>query len=178
MTADMLRWSTNLTAEALGLAATAALGRPGADLAASGRAMADWATGVAGGAQGGRGFVFQNHSGLSADSRATPRLMAGFLRAAWGSGLEALTPERRLDDAPAGARLRAKTGTMDFARGLAGWIETPSGRVLAFAYFANDLDRRDATRGMGRRPPGATPWRNRAVELERRLIESWIARFG
>lgn len=178
MTADMLRYSTNLTAEALGLAATAALGRPGADLATSGRAMGDWAAGVAGGEPGDGGFAFLNHSGLSADSRVTPRRMAAFLRAAWGGGLETLTPERRVEAAAPGARIRAKTGTMDFVRGLAGWIETPSGRVLAFAYLANDLDRRDATRGMGRRPPGAIAWRDRAIGLERALIASWIARFG
>ncbi|TVQ54406.1 MAG: D-alanyl-D-alanine carboxypeptidase/D-alanyl-D-alanine-endopeptidase [Rhodobacteraceae bacterium] len=178
MTADMLRFSTNLTAESLGLAATAALGQPGADLAASGRAMADWADGVAGGRPGDGGFVFLNHSGLSGETRATPRRMAEFLRAATHAGLAALTPERRIDGAPPGARLRAKTGTMDFVRGLAGWIETPSGRTLVFAWFANDLERRDATRGMGRRPPGAIPWRDRAVELERKLIASWIARFG
>jgi len=72
--------------------------------------------------------------------------------------------------------VRAKTGTLDFARGLAGYAVTPSGRRLAFAYFANDLDRRAAAPGPGR-PAGARGWRNRAVRLERALLRGWLNRF-
>ena len=74
--------------------------------------------------------------------------------------------------------MAAKTGTLDFARGLAGYARAASGRRLVFAYFANDLERRAETRGMGRRPPGARGWRNRAQALERALLRSWTRRFG
>jgi D-alanyl-D-alanine carboxypeptidase/D-alanyl-D-alanine-endopeptidase (penicillin-binding protein 4) len=70
-----------------------------------------------------------------------------------------------------------KTGTLDFVRGLAGYAATPSGRRLVYAWFANDLARREATRGMGRRPPGALSWRNRAQALERALLRGWVTRF-
>jgi D-alanyl-D-alanine carboxypeptidase/D-alanyl-D-alanine-endopeptidase (penicillin-binding protein 4) len=68
----------------------------------------------------------------------------------------------------------AKTGTIDFARGLAGYIVLPTGRRLAFAWFANDLDRRVA----GRSQQAARAWRNRATALERELLRSWASRWG
>lgn len=186
MAADMLRYSTNLTAEALGRAASAARGAPTGDLAASAAAMNRWIADFAG-FPAGDGFALRNHSGLSADSRVTPRRMAQVLVAAAAvasgsgdSGLFDLLRDHPIDDAdaraPKGASVRAKTGTLDFARGLAGYAVTPSGRKLAFAYFANDLDRRAAAPGSGR-PAGARGWRNRAVRLERALLRGWLTRF-
>lgn len=179
---DMLRFSTNLTAEAIGLAATEArTGRP-ADLSGSARAMAEWAAALAGFPPGDPGFALANHSGLSAESRASPLRMAAFLRAAAATPLPGLLDDHpigdRADPGPEGAFVAAKTGTLDFSRGLAGYAEAASGRRLVFAYFAGDLPRRAATRGMGRRPPGAVEWRNRAVALERALLRSWLTRFG
>ncbi|MFN3867059.1 MAG: hypothetical protein ACK4MD_10165, partial [Demequina sp.] len=60
-------------AEALGLAASRAIGAAPADLAASGAAMAAWFSGYAGIPPGDPGFRFANHSGLSAESRVSPR---------------------------------------------------------------------------------------------------------
>jgi D-alanyl-D-alanine carboxypeptidase/D-alanyl-D-alanine-endopeptidase (penicillin-binding protein 4) len=127
----------------------------------------------------------RNHSGLSPDSRVTPRRMAQLVRAAALSAdgaLAKLLPEHPVDDAkdraPKGSKVLAKTGTLDFVRGLSGLAVTASGRTIAFAYFANDLEKRDATRGMGAAPPGARPWRNRAIVLERRLLRSWLTRFA
>jgi D-alanyl-D-alanine carboxypeptidase/D-alanyl-D-alanine-endopeptidase (penicillin-binding protein 4) len=182
--ADMLEHSTNLTAEALGLAASAARGLPAADLAGSGRMMAAWSAGFAGADPA--SFAFANHSGLSPDSRATPlgmaRLLAAAARApAPGVDLAALLEERPLNEedapAPEGATVRAKTGTLDFVRGLAGYAATASGRRIAFAIFAGDLERRAATRGGEGRPEGARAWRNRATRLERDLLRLWLARF-
>jgi D-alanyl-D-alanine carboxypeptidase/D-alanyl-D-alanine-endopeptidase (penicillin-binding protein 4) len=180
---DMLRWSTNLTAEALGLAAARAIGAAPDGLAASGDAMAAWFAGYAGIPRGDPGFRFANHSGLSADSRVSPRRMAqalaaGLRRPPPGIGLPDLLRPHPVDEAerraPPGTSVRAKTGTLDFARGLAGYLTTPSGRTLVFAYFANDLSRR---RPGEDRPDGAIPWRNRAVALERALLRHWAARF-
>ncbi|PJA59382.1 MAG: D-alanyl-D-alanine carboxypeptidase/D-alanyl-D-alanine-endopeptidase [Rhodobacterales bacterium CG_4_9_14_3_um_filter_71_31] len=186
MTADMLRYSTNLTAEALGRAASAARGAAVGDLAASAAAMNRWIADFAGFAAE-DGFSLRNHSGLSADARVTPRRMAQVLAAAARGGDAALfhlLRDHAIDDAdaraPKGATVRAKTGTLDFARGLAGYAVTPSGRRLAFAYFANDLDRRAATlaaSGRAGRPAGARAWRNKAVRLERALLRGWLTRF-
>lgn len=180
---DMLRYSTNLTAEALGLAAARAVGAAPDSLASSGAAMAAWYAGYAGIPRGDPGFRFANHSGLSADSRVSPRRMAQVFAAALknpppGLGLPDLLRPHPIDEdrarAPEGTSVRAKTGTLDFARGLGGYLTTASGRRLVFAYFANDLSRR---RPGEDRPEGAIPWRNRAVALERALLRSWAARF-
>jgi D-alanyl-D-alanine carboxypeptidase/D-alanyl-D-alanine-endopeptidase (penicillin-binding protein 4) len=64
---------------------------------------------------------------------------------------------------------------MNFVRGLAGYITTASGRRLAFAWFANDLARRDATGAD--RSRGARHWRNAAVYHERRLLGRWATLF-
>jgi D-alanyl-D-alanine carboxypeptidase/D-alanyl-D-alanine-endopeptidase (penicillin-binding protein 4) len=65
--------------------------------------------------------------------------------------------------------IAAKTGTMDYVRGLAGYIVTPSGRRLAFAIFSNDLDRRQP--GVQRINKG---WMAQAREFERGLIRNWV----
>jgi D-alanyl-D-alanine carboxypeptidase/D-alanyl-D-alanine-endopeptidase (penicillin-binding protein 4) len=175
--ADMLDYSTNLTAEAVGMAATLARGAQARTLADSAAEMARWA-----GLEGDPGFALSNHSGLSAASAVSPRLMAELLRRSAGGALPGLLEERRIDDrgaaAPEGTVVVGKTGTLDFARGLAGYATAPSGRKLVYAWFANDLARREATRGMGRRPPGARGWRNRATALERALLREWVGRFG
>jgi D-alanyl-D-alanine carboxypeptidase/D-alanyl-D-alanine-endopeptidase (penicillin-binding protein 4) len=63
----------------------------------------------------------------------------------------------------------AKTGTMDYVRGLAGYIATPSGRRLVFAIFSNDLDRRvEGVQRINRR------WMARARAFERALIRNWV----
>lgn len=119
-----------------------------------------------------------NHSGLSDDSRLSPRRMAALLSAERDGPLPDLLPEHALaEDAAAGASARAKTGTMDFVRGLAGYLDAPSGRRLAFAYFANDLEARAATPEIDGRRAGARAWRNRAVALERALLAEWSRRF-
>ncbi len=170
--ADMLRHSTNLTAEALGLAASRAGGAGAGSLAASAAAMSDWAA-----ARAGRdGFALRDHSGLSARSRMSPEATVALLRAPGATAaLSGLARPYRLDGMAETAVI-AKTGTLDFARGLAGWLRAPSGRALVFAIFANDLERRAATRGGP--APGKRAWRAAAMRLERALLASWAARFG
>jgi D-alanyl-D-alanine carboxypeptidase/D-alanyl-D-alanine-endopeptidase (penicillin-binding protein 4) len=187
MLRSMLRYSTNLTAEMVGLAASRAGGIQPASLTESAGAMNAWAAGVAGFAPGDPGFQLTNHSGLAADSRVSPRRMVEFLAAiarrkpATGAvaarlpgGITDLLRDYsvavktvKLDYA--NLDIAAKTGTMDYVRGLAGYIVTPSGRRLAFAIFSNDL---------GRRRPGVERidkrWMAQAREFERTLIRNWV----
>lgn len=172
----MLRYSNNLTAEALGLAAT---GMPASDLSAAAQAMNGWAAARSGAV----GFALENFSGLTARSAMSPRATAALLRAAAQAPALAdpagLLRPHAIDEAgapaPSQAEVRAKTGTLDFVRALAGLARTPSGRLLAFAYAANDLPRRAATRGGP--PRGARAWRNRAARLERALLRRWLTAF-
>jgi D-alanyl-D-alanine carboxypeptidase/D-alanyl-D-alanine-endopeptidase (penicillin-binding protein 4) len=187
MLKSMLRYSTNLTAEMVGLAASRAGGATPNSLATSAEAMNAWAAGVAGFAPGDPGFRLTNHSGLSANSRVSPRRMVEFMAA---MATRQPTKNARHPRLPGGITdllkdynvaaksipmdyrhldIVAKTGTMDYVRGLAGYIATPSGRRLVFAIFSNDLDRRQpGVQRINRR------WMARARVFERSLIRNWV----
>lgn len=183
---SMLKHSTNLTAEAVGLAASAAAGMPpGADLALSGAAMTDWMRGFAGIAGPMR---FANHSGLSAETEITPRQMVTLLAAAERNApgrlralmkpvaVEAAKGERPFAGAVDAA---AKTGTLNFVRSLSGYLTGPNGRPLAFAIFAGDLAARSRDLQVDdERPEGSRAWLGRARAQERRLLADWARRFG
>lgn len=189
---DMLYHSTNLTAELCGIAAAAgaaAAPKPtateGMDLATSAARLNGWAATKAGFAPGDPGFQLANHSGLSLRSRLSPARLVALLRAAALRPAPAAVHDPRLPDGVAqllrthniaardipfdyaNTAVAAKTGTMTFVRGLAGYVTTPKGRRLAFAIFANDLARRAASsRSRG--------WAGRARALERQLIREWV----
>ena len=178
MLRDMLKFSTNITAEAVGLAASGAESQR-----ASAAAMNAWAAGLAGFAAGDPGFAFVNHSGLTTRSRVSPERMVAFLQAL---ARQKGGTHPRLPGVAAGLLKRhnvasedlaldydrldvvSKTGTMNFIRGLAGYVATPGGRRLAFAVFSNDLPRRGFGEGLDRR------WLGRARGFERALIRNWV----
>lgn len=169
---DMLKFSTNLTAEAVGLSASKA-----DSLAASGEAMSAWAEqkfGV-------RKASFVDHSGLGDSTKLTATEM---VRALTGPGSEALlrpilkpvairdSEGRPIEDGP--IKVVAKTGTLNFVSGLAGYVTTPEGRDLAFAIFASDVPRRRAVAKENREQPrGAKTYNGRAKRLQQALIKRW-----
>ena len=177
---DMLLYSTNLTAETLGLASSDPAGT--ASLAASASAMSAWA----GPALGMREAAFVDHSGLNEETRVSAGEMAG--------AMVRLTPVhpvarrfkpfgmrdalgRPVEDHP--VRVAAKTGTLNFVSGLSGFATPPSGRALAFAIFASDVERRARAEALGEEiPSGARDWNRRAKALQQGLIERWAALYG
>ena len=172
---DMLKFSTNLTAEMVGMAATKRRnGRPGS-LAASGRAMSRWAeerfqT---------KGIDLVDHSGLGSRSRMSASAMvAALVKAHAAGGLPPMLkniPVRADKGATAlPIQIVAKTGTLNFVSGLAGYVISQSGQTLAFAIFAAD----EATRGRIKKadreaPRGARSWNGRAKRMHQRLIRRW-----
>jgi D-alanyl-D-alanine carboxypeptidase/D-alanyl-D-alanine-endopeptidase (penicillin-binding protein 4) len=178
----MLRWSTNLTAEVVGLTATQAGGVRPERLAESGAEMGAWMRER----MGVRQASFVDHSGLGVESRIRPQEMTRALVAAGPNGiLRGLLRQHPMLDAN-GAPVPdhpldvvAKTGTLNFVSTLAGYVEPPSGRVLAFAVFCADLERRAALpREQMERPPGGRSYTRRAKRLQQDLIERWAAMFG
>ena len=182
MMRGMLRFSTNITAEAAGLAATRRQDGGVRTLAQSGAQMSAWLAAR----YGAQGLRFVDHSGLGVDSRVTPRAMARFLHAAGREGVlpDLLRPHpirdaggREIANHP--VRVRAKTGTLSFASGLGGYIRTPAGRDLAFAIFSADVDRRARARQDGSEaPPGSRDWAQRARGLQQALIARWSVAQG
>lgn len=180
MLRDMLRYSTNITAECIGLRATQARGLSPTGLAASGAAMSAWARERYGLAA----TALANHSGLSDTSRLTAAEMLAMLTSAADGPLPGLLPERPIVDearepvALQGVRMVAKTGTLNFASGLAGYLVGPR-RRLAFAIFAADADARARVRPEERdHPPGATAWARRARAQQQTLLRRWSALYA
>ncbi len=176
----MLFHSTNLTAEVLGLRASQTRGGAPGDLARSAAAMTDWARAEYGLA----GARFVNHSGLTDASHLTPREQVRLLARA-EDRLPGLMRARAIADGKGGtfkaegARVLAKTGTLDFVSALAGYVERRNGRRLAFAIFAADPAARAAIRPEERAdPPGATLWANRARAEQAALLRKWLAAYG
>lgn len=177
---DMLRWSTNLTAEVVGLAATQTGGgvRP-AGLEASGRRKADWVAARHGVAA----MRLVDHSGLGEASRISPGQMVRLLTAPGVEGqLRGLLRNHPMRDAGGNVvsnhpmQVSAKTGTLNFVSGLAGYVTPPGGRSLAFAIFAADLRARAGIPPDQReRPSGSREWAARARTLQQQLIERWGA---
>ncbi len=174
---DMLRFSTNLTAECVGLTASGLGG-----LEASAGAMSDWVR------QGfGVGFDLVDHSGLGGASRVTAAGMARLLVAAEAQkrGLTPLLRDVGMKDDKGKVveghpvKVLAKSGTLNFVSGLAGHIRPPSGRELVFAIFSGDPERRDAVPvALREEPDGAQAWTRRARRLQGQLVNRWAGSYG
>lgn len=175
---DMLKYSTNLTAEVVGLAATRARGGRASDIPGSAAQMSAWARARFG---LGADTRFVDHSGLGDRSRISARDMAKTLRAARMSGpirgLMKPIPmrdenRRKIPDHP--VAVEAKTGTLNFVSTLAGFCTAEDGSEMAFAIFTADMPRRDALSIAEReRPEGGREWNRRSKMLQQRLLQRW-----
>jgi D-alanyl-D-alanine carboxypeptidase/D-alanyl-D-alanine-endopeptidase (penicillin-binding protein 4) len=174
---DMLKFSTNLTAEVLGLSTSGA-----GSLSSSGSKMTGWVKSQ----HGLNKAKFVDHSGLGDRSRVSASEM---VKALVGSGpngsLRPLLKEvavrddkgRPIQNGP--IKVVAKTGTLNFVSALAGFIRTPDGRDLVFAIFASDVNRRKALKKAEReRPRGAKTYNGRAKRLQQELIKRWAVLHG
>ena len=76
-------------------------------------------------------------------------------------------------------KVDAKTGTLNFVSGLAGYMTAADGTPLAFAIFTSDQASRGQIKREDReRPPGARTWNRRAKNLQQDLIERWGLVYG
>ncbi|HHC28975.1 MAG TPA: D-alanyl-D-alanine carboxypeptidase, partial [Rhodobacterales bacterium] len=178
----VLKYSTNLTAEVIGLTASQKRGVAPGDLRSSAKAMSDWAHTTF----GARDMQFVDHSGLGGASRITARDMVQFLvKAGYGGPLHRLMK----DIAPRGAdgkvlqgapySIQAKTGTLNFVSSLAGYVSAADKTPLVFAIFTGDPARRaDIARANMERPEGGKAWTRRARWLQHQLLRRWAGLYG
>ena len=179
----VLRYSNNLSAELIGLAASHALTGRVLSLEDSATALSAWWK-LRLPAVDWTGFLIENHSGLSSKSRATPRQIVVMLEEAAGllGGADFHELLRPISWKGVKGSARVKTGTMSYGRGLAGYIDTATGRRLAFAIFFNDAEERAALdasfdpRVVAIDPKSRT-WRDRALKLEQKLTTGWAEKF-
>lgn len=150
----MLKHSTNLTAEVVGLAASGA-----ATLEQSAQAMSGWLDSTGAGAA-----RLADHSGMSGENRISAETLARLLarpeaRAALRPLLNEDPLREVLGDASRGSGkdgaplVTAKTGTLNFVSTLAGYAENPGGFEVSFATLVADEDRwaSDRRSGLARR---------------------------
>lgn len=175
----MLFYSTNLTAELVGLASTVAIhGIAPTSLEASAAQMSDWIA-----KRYNVHAHFGDHSGLAPGTRVTAADLASLLTQAGPNGpLRSLLKNihllddrgRLIKNTP--LSVQAKTGTLNFVSGLAGYLSGPNGQELVFAILTSNMDRREAVEGSTReRPPGVRVWTRHSRQLQQNLIESWAA---
>ena len=175
---DMLKYSVNLTAEVLGLTASATRNSHIRTLTQSGREMGQWLLRE-------HALVAQlvDHSGLGDDSRVSARTMASFMASSSASTmLRPLlkpvpirgTDGRAIPNHP--VEVVAKTGTLNFVSTLSGFVRTANGEDRSFAIFAADLDKRElAKRSQDEVPRGARSWARKARNLQQELLKRWGA---
>lgn len=177
----MLKYSTNLTAEMVGLAATLADDKEPTSLRASANAMNQWAKTTL----GINGIALVDHSGLGGASRVTAAALVGALgKAATNGNLRPILKQIHLRNEQGGPdydhpiKVAAKTGTLNFVSCLAGYMTTEDGTELAFAIMTADQGRRaKIDRAHSERPPGGRRWNRRSKNLQQDLIERWGAAF-
>ncbi len=178
----MLRFSTNVTAEMVGMAATAKRNGTPRSLQASASEMNNWARRTL----GIEGLRLVDHSGLGEDSRVTADAMVAALVKVHNNGvLRPILKAIAMRDAKGRPikthpiKVQAKTGTLNFVSSLAGYMTARDGTVLAFAIFAADEDQRKRIRKADREAPrGARSYNKRAKQMQQKLIERWGTLYG
>jgi len=170
---DMLKFSTNLTAEVVGLTASGNVG--------SLKASASKMTAFARDRLGAKKAKFVDHSGLGGASRLSAAdMVKALVRAHRATGVQPILkniPMRNskgevVENHP--VKVKAKTGTLNFVSALAGYISLPDGRELAFAIFSADVPRRNKIKKSdGDIPQGTAGWRTRARRLQAQLLTRW-----
>lgn len=181
MLQSMLKYSNNLTAEAVGVAASVTRGQDVRRLAQSAGEMVNWAKDTL----RLRHAVYRDHSGLSENNRTSAQDLTRVLtQAGWDGPLRPLLKNIPFLDAK-GRPIKgepvtvwAKTGTLNFVSSLAGYVETASGRRLVFSILSADMDKRDSIKRADReRPRGASEWNKRSRILQQKLVKRWADAF-
>ena len=186
--AGVLRYSNNLSAELIGQVTTRKLSNQPLSLPDSAIKLTEWYRRTLPETDW-NGFVSANHSGLNSTSRHSPRQMASILRHGWTltvgqSSFPALLPpfSWQSEENHLKTEVKVKTGTMNYADGLVGFLTTTRGRQLGFAIMLTDFVSRaelDATLDarFAQTSPSARSWTERAKAIEQELLTSWIERY-
>lgn len=179
---DMLKYSTNLTAEVVGLTASRKRGGRANSLKASASEMSKWANRTL--KMGNASFA--DHSGLSDASKVTAQGMVNAMliarqRAGFAELLKPIamrdTNRKVIKNHP--IKVHAKTGTLNFVSALSGYMTAPDGKQLAFSMICADTNRRRGIKDADKEAPrGGRDWNRRAKALQQKLIERWGAVYG
>ena len=174
---QMLDRSINVTAEIIGLWVANFWGLETPKIRSSGKIMTNWFNFVT----GTKGSIFTNHSGLSFISRVSSSDFVKFLsRPETKEVLPSILKHRKIygpaKKSISGAEIMiiAKTGTMHFNRGLAGYITKNGVPCAAFAIFSADFEKKISIKSHQlSNPPGSKNWLYQAKHLENSILSTW-----
>ncbi len=175
----LLKYSNNLTAETVGLTASAARGGSGGSLRASAKKMTAWEVENL----NGKNSNFVDHSGLEPATRLTASdMVAALVKDGPNGQLSKILKKIPLRDSK-GKEIKnhpvtvvAKTGTLNFVSALAGFVKAPDGTILAFAIFSADEKHRARVAKKDREAPiGRKRYNKHAKRLQQQLIERWVS---
>lgn len=188
----VLAYSNNLAAELIALTAARKLDPNLRDLRGAGAALAAWLRRAMPQTDW-TGFHLENGSGLTTQTRITARQLADIVRfgSQWGAArsldfLQLMAPVegRDIKDGkrvvlPPAWAFRAKSGTMEFSRALAGSFVTASGRAVALGLTLHDPVQRERMDKrfnplVGGMSGAAADWLNRARGFEVELARGFI----
>jgi len=193
------RFSNNMAAELLGLAAARKLAGKPLDIPTAAATVGDWLKKTVPGADW-AGLDLRNNSGLTKDTRITPEQMVAILRYAQKLSIGNQTYADLLrkyhvaaadsdDDeygSSEGARpngkdkvdAKAKTGTVNYSRGVVGYLHTRKGRDVIFAIFLSDYKQREVMQKQGQpyKEPAVRWWLSRSREFQRGAVRRWAER--
>jgi D-alanyl-D-alanine carboxypeptidase/D-alanyl-D-alanine-endopeptidase (penicillin-binding protein 4) len=190
---SLLEYSSNLMAELILLQTAKELAHEKLSLKESAQTVQNWLERNIPGLHA-SGFEYWNGSGLNSKSRVSPVHMVNALNyadAIWGHKLDygSLLPisgwtgslRRRMIEPDIALRVWAKTGTISYASGVAGYLYPHSGRRLLFSIFITDYRQRkqfESGRDSHSRQDiaAARRWTERARSLEEALLKRWVAR--
>lgn len=183
---NMLWYSNNLMAELIGLSAAKAITPEPSSLETSAdvilatlkQDMADLSWQHA---------RLVNHSGLSSANRLTPRHLAAILHRGWSDGtLRTILPgsgwsgtlAKRLDEPNQALRIWAKTGSINYVAGLAGYLLSSAYGPAAFAIMISDENaRRSYDAQPSRTREGekrARAWLRKTEGVMDRIVGRWL----
>jgi D-alanyl-D-alanine carboxypeptidase/D-alanyl-D-alanine-endopeptidase (penicillin-binding protein 4) len=190
----LLEYSNNLTAELIMLAAAKRLTGESQSLEASAQTTKEWLQQHIPALQD-PDFQYWNGSGLTSKNRLSPvQAVAalGYADRRWRGKTRYIsllpisgwtgTLRRRMVEPDTAFRIWAKTGSINYANAIAGYLNAESGRTLLFAIFVNDITRRaDFEAKRDRHKPAdvhaARRWNRRARAIEEDLLRLWIAKY-
>jgi D-alanyl-D-alanine carboxypeptidase/D-alanyl-D-alanine-endopeptidase (penicillin-binding protein 4) len=194
------RFSNNMAAEMLALAAARKLSGKTLDLAGAGAVVASWykekVTGV-----DWSGLNLRNGSGLTKDSRISPEQMVAILRYAqklsfgnqsyaellrryhigkieaddeYGQA-EGARPEGKEKNGMRPGEVKAKTGTVNYSRGVVGYLHTGKGRDVVFAVYISDFKQREVAQKNSQawKEPPVRWWLSRSGQMQRSIVKRW-----
>jgi D-alanyl-D-alanine carboxypeptidase/D-alanyl-D-alanine-endopeptidase (penicillin-binding protein 4) len=179
----VLYFSNNMGAEMMGLAAARKIDPTIGSVRDAGVVLGAWLQAKAKGINW-AGYDVHNNSGLSTQTRTTPRQLSAILRFARSqkfggkSFADLLKPYyigRKREGVPGFVKVRAKTGTINYAIAVAGYLHTRKKRDVIFALFISDYSARRAAAKAGTKYKTMRPrsWMYRARALRRALVRRW-----